>query len=926
MAAGIRSVPTGNPYIDGILYGTQWSGRITYSFPDAISDYGADYGHPVTGFSAVSKQQKDAIQSILEGKVTSGSAPFTYGSFAQISNVQLALAANPAGKSDIMIGQADHIDGANLPTAEVLTFVGTTGKASDGDLWFGNDYAGTFNDYRTPQLGTYAWLTHIHEIGHALGLSHGHDAGTDIDGFKLALPQDRDSIEFSVMTYRSFLGGMVAPYSAEEYGSPQTLMMSDIAAIQHLYGANFSTNAGSTVYTWSPDTGEMFVNGKGQGAPGDGKGGAANRVFLTIWDGGGNDTYDFSNYDQDAFIDLAPGSWSLVSQYQRAQLGYTARANGNVYNALQYEGDTRSLIENARGGSAKDDIAGNAADNRLYGNNGNDILTGRAGNDRLSGGYGDDILYGDNRAGKAYLGPGVFFEPGGLLHDTRASALSLDKAIGMRHDPNIQRSDTNPTVKVSGSGDWSMDFYSFTVRAAGQVILDTDGTMDSHLQLIDSRGNILTQNEDSASDPGDEGYGFQSFISFTVTKPGLYYVRVSLYPGDGVLPAGARYTLNVTLPNPVEADPLAAGDDILNGGAGKDVLVGGAGNDTYVLGAGRDTVIDSAGIDTITSMISRSLVAHPAIENLWLLGTGGLTGRGNALDNVITGNIGNDVLDGGAGRDTLIGGAGDDSYVLGAEKDRIEDSAGNDTITSTISRSLTTYPVIENLRLLGDGDINGHGNASNNTITGNSGNNLLDGAGGRDRLIGGAGNDTYVLSAGSDRITDTSGNDTITSTITRWLGHFTGIENLTLIGDADAKATGSAGSNRITGNASDNIIDGRAGNDYLTGGGGRDVFVFSTRLDAAKNVDKVLDFTAGDDLCRLDSAVFTALGSHGVLGADAFVSNGSGKAEDARDRIVYERDTGDLLYDANGSAKGGATQFAKLAPHLSLSHSDFFII
>jgi hypothetical protein len=45
-------------------------------------------------------------------------------------------------------------------------------------------------------------------------------------------------------------------------------MMYDIAAMQHLYGANYTTNAGNTVYTWSPTTGEMSINGVGPGRAG----------------------------------------------------------------------------------------------------------------------------------------------------------------------------------------------------------------------------------------------------------------------------------------------------------------------------------------------------------------------------------------------------------------------------------------------------------------------------------------------------------------------------------------------------------------------------------------------------------------------------------------------------------------------------------
>ena len=125
----------------------------------------------------------------------------------------------------------------------------------------------------------------LHELGHALGLKHAHES--TLFG---AIPFARDSSEFTVMTYRSFVGASTTGGPANEtFGFPQTYMMYDIAALQAMYGADYATNGGATIYQWSPDGGEMYVNGVGQGAPG------ANRVFLTIWDGGGQDTYDFGN-------------------------------------------------------------------------------------------------------------------------------------------------------------------------------------------------------------------------------------------------------------------------------------------------------------------------------------------------------------------------------------------------------------------------------------------------------------------------------------------------------------------------------------------------------------------------------------------------------------------------------------------------------
>lgn len=67
-----------------------------------------------------------------------------------------------------------------------------------------------------------------------------------------------------------------ASYSYEQFGAPQTFMMGDIAALQEMYGADFTTNSGNTVYKWTPGSGATFVNGAVGISPG------ANRSFATI--------------------------------------------------------------------------------------------------------------------------------------------------------------------------------------------------------------------------------------------------------------------------------------------------------------------------------------------------------------------------------------------------------------------------------------------------------------------------------------------------------------------------------------------------------------------------------------------------------------------------------------------------------------------
>src|SRR5206468_1644271 len=106
-----------------------------------------------------------------------------------------------------------------------------------------------------------------------------------------------------------------------------------------MYGAYYGSGANNTntTYTWSSTTGETFINGVSQGTPG------GNRVFMTVWDGGGIDTYDMSNYTNGVTIDLNPGGWSITSDAQRAFLGFDGTnnryANGTVYNALLFGGN-----------------------------------------------------------------------------------------------------------------------------------------------------------------------------------------------------------------------------------------------------------------------------------------------------------------------------------------------------------------------------------------------------------------------------------------------------------------------------------------------------------------------------------------------------------------------------------------------------------
>lgn len=244
-----------------------------------------------------------------------------------------------------------------------------------------------------------------------------------------------------------------------------------------------------------------------------------------------------------------------------------------------------------------------------------------------------------------------------------------------------------------------------------------------------------------------------------------------------------------------------AGNDTLYGDAGVDTMLGGSGNDTYVVENASDRVYETTtaggttnagGYDTIYSQVSLNLTAYTGVsfvERLILQGTSNIGGYGNALNNSITGNsgantlsgaVGNDVLHGAAGNDliyggsgndtlygdvgadSMLGGSGNDSYAVDSALDQVfettttastTDAGGADRIYSSVSIDLNAYNgvrFVEHLTLQGSANINGLGNALNNSISGNGGANTLRGLAGNDSLGGGGGADQIEGGAGTD--------------------------------------------------------------------------------------------------------------------------------------------------------------------------------
>ncbi|WP_431269342.1 M10 family metallopeptidase C-terminal domain-containing protein [Dankookia sp. P2] len=871
---------TGNKAIDGLLSGLAWDGPIGFGFPANAAEYGSPYGsgEPAAGFGALSVTARDAVRAALLGTPNgSGKAALSGLGVAQFTLLDLT---EVGGRADIRLAESSR-----PPTAWAYL----PGTGIGGDVWFGTDYAGTIFDYRTPVLGNYAYVTVLHELGHALGLKHAQETG-GVAG--TAVPAAQDSLEFTVMTYRSYVGGPTTGYSFEQWGAPQGYMMLDIAALQAMYGADFSSRSGDTTYRWDPLTGEMSVDGAGQGRLG------GNRIFLTLWDGGGHDTYDLSNYAGGVNVDLAPGGWSVLAAGQLAQLGAAQMARANVFNALQYQGDARSLIEDAIGGAGHDTLRGNAAGNHLQGGGGNDSLAGLDGADTLEGGAGNNTMAGgsgDDTYIVASAGDLLVEAPGQGIDTVRTG---LAWALGAELEHLV----LTGTADVAGTGNAlanRIEGNAGANRLAGGAGDDTLLGGDGRDTLDGGTGNNRLEGgagDDTyvVSTSGDlvreeAGAGTDRVVASVSVTLAAEVEQLEL-TGSAAL-TGTGNALDNQLLGNAGANRLlglggndsiagGAGNDTLEGGAGDNTLDGGAGNDVFVVTSAGDVLVEGAsgGTDLVRAAVDWTLGAN--LENLTLTGTAGLSGTGNALDNVILGNAGanalrggdgndslaggegNDTLEGGSGRDTLAGNLGDDTYQVDSATVTLLESAGQGTDTVRASLSWTLGANFEVLVLTGGTALGGTGNALANAITGNAGANLLAGGDGADSMDGKAGADTLI---------------------------------------------------------------GGAGADLLSGGAGADAFRF---LRPAEGGDVVTDFDDAADRFEFSAAGFGAGLRAGMdlQAAGRLQLNEAGTAIGAPAQFVYGTVSHLLAWDSNGAAAGGITPIALLRDGTGITAGDFIII
>lgn len=210
------------------------------------------------------------------------------------------------------------------------------------------------------------------------------------------------------------------------------------------------------------------------------------------------------------------------------------------------------------------------------------------------------------------------------------------------------------------------------------------------------------------------------------------------------------------------------------------------------------------------------------------------------------------------------------------------------------------------------------GGAGNDRIDGGAGDDYIDGGIGADVMLGGAGNDIFIVDNKDDEVIEYAGQgrDKVLSSVDYRLSDH--VEDLQLLTGAsegignneDNHLIGNSADNRLEGRDGDDILEGRSGNDILLGGLGKDTFVFNTELDGS--ITKIEDFTVGEDIISLSKSVFASL-------TDNTMSNWN-------DYVFYDKASGALSYDADGSGHADAIHFATLSLNLNLDNNSFIVV
>jgi Ca2+-binding RTX toxin-like protein len=612
----------------------------------------------------------------------------------------------------------------------------TSPGGKTGDVWINSSFKSD-----AFASGSFGYEVLLHEIGHTLGMKHPFDAPV--------VPAEYDNIRYTVMAYAEIAERHISfgrntngsYFSSVKAVVATTPMVLDILAVQAIYGADTGTRTGADVYRftqWDPS-------------------------LRTIYDAGGNDTIDVSDFTLGNIIDLRAGAYSSIGRAgAEEQIAYWTAIYPAISSAIRQQITSRTdlytfsdnlgiavgtVIENAIGGSAADTITGNDAANRLEGRGGNDVLAGGAGDDLLIGGTGADRLDGGDGTDTA-------------SYRNAAAGVTVNLATGVHGGEALGDSFSSiERIELSGFDDLFVgsDADDFAFALGGNDDLRGGGGGDGFFF-----GGMMT-----AADRVDGGAGTLDQIGLQGHYPGLTFGVASLVgveqlvllPGSDTRfgdTSGAFYSYNLTAVDAnvaagqqlvVTANTLRAGENftfngaaeldgslLTYGGLGIDILTGGQKDDGFFFGTGgrfgsADRLDGQSGSDQL------------GLQGAYT-GANAVTFGADQLKSVefIVALSGGDVRFGGNGAGY--------SYDLSMHD-------GNVAAGGTMIVSANTLRADETLTFDGSAEMDGRflifsGNGAD-VITGGAGADEIVGGGGDDRITGGLGGDKLNGGGGADR-------------------------------------------------------------------------------------------------------------------------------------------------------------------------------
>jgi len=846
---------------------TSWStglgqaATVTYAFRLSAANMPSD----TDGFSQFSVAQINAaIQS--------------FAAWSDVANITFTRVTDPGSQysnnATILLGnyssgQAGAAAFAYLPGG----MPGATGASQlQGDVWVNS----TLSYNAAPSLYNYGTQTLLHEIGHAIGLSHPADynasAGQNIT-YENHATYFEDSRQYTVMSY--FSESKTGADFGGRYASAP--LMDDIAAAQRLYGVNTTTRTGNNTYGFNSNAGQPWFSATGSSSP----------LIFCVWDAGGTDTFDFSGYTQAQVIDLRQGAFSNVGGLI-----------GNVSIAIG------AVIENVIGGTGADTIRGNSGANIIRGGGGADVIDGGLGS--------DTVVFSGARADYTITWNGQV----GTVSATGQASVTITNV------EFLQFSDQTIAAAPTGGLFVGGDITNETIT--GSALGDTLGGLGGNDTInglngddyLDGGSGIDVLNGGDGNDILVGGLGNDTLNGGAGIDTADYSGAASGITADlmqGLSGGGGGADILNSIENitgTIYADTITgdAANNVIRGGGGVDTLSGGGGDDQLFAGApgesgGAPDVLKGAGTANGTRATAVSLtgtfdlMAKPGVVNATTTphSTVVATTHGGVEYYAFTVTASNTavIIDiDGATFDTTLRLFDADGFELASNDDGNGDPEGGPSGDSTDSRlsynfvSPGTYyiQVAEWVSNSPGGVFNSGAPASGETYTmhvslpgqtvqpitqsgstlnGDAGADILTGGSGKDTLNGGADNDTLTGGAENDTLnggdgTDTAvyfglrsaysittsggvttitgpdGTDTVTNVerlqFSNGLFDIAGNPIQTSVIDGSANAdtlTGTANADTINGLGGDDTISGLAGNDTINGGDGVDTAVFS---------------------------------------------------------------------------------------------------